>query len=73
MPAAILKLPQTSPRAFLLIGAIIWFALYKVLEPFSHVLVGWLPVTSGTHLYDALQFFFYDTPRSCCCWLGLCS
>ena len=63
MPAAILRFPQTSPRAFLLVGAIAWFALYKVLEPFSHVLVGWLPVTSGTHLYDALQFFFYDTPK----------
>jgi uncharacterized membrane protein YraQ (UPF0718 family) len=63
MPAAILKFPQTSPRAFLLIGAIVWFALYKSLEPFSHVIVGTLPVESGTHLYDALQFFFYDTPK----------
>ena len=63
MKTTTLNLPRNNPRVFLLLGAIAWFALYKVLEPFSHVLVGWLPVTSGTHLYDALQFFFYDTPK----------
>lgn len=45
MHAAILKFPQTSPRAFLLIGAIIWFVLYKSPEPFSHVLVGAVPIS----------------------------
>ncbi|MBU1214825.1 MAG: permease [Gammaproteobacteria bacterium] len=54
---------KSQPRVFLLIAAILWFGLYKTLEPFSHVLVGWLPVEGGTHLYDALQFFFYDTPK----------
>lgn len=63
MPAVLLKFPQASPRAFLLVAAILWFALYKALEPASHVLVGWLPVEGGTHLYEALQFFFYDTPK----------
>lgn len=63
MNTTTLNLPRNNPRAFLLLAAIAWFALYKVLEPFSHVLVGWLPVTSGTHLYDALQFFFYDMPK----------
>jgi uncharacterized membrane protein YraQ (UPF0718 family) len=63
MSAAILKFPQTSPRAFLLIGAIVWFMLYKSLERFSQALVGILPVEDGTHLHDALQFFFYDTPK----------
>lgn len=63
MPAALLKFPQSSPRAFLLVAAILWLALYKALEPASHVLVSWLPVEGGTHLYDALQFFFYDTPK----------
>ncbi len=63
MPAVLLKFPEASPRAFLLVAATLWFALYKALEPASHVLVGWLPVERGTHLYDALQFFFYDTPK----------
>lgn len=58
-----LNLPRHSPRAFLLIAAVIWFALYKTLEPLSHVLVGALPLETGSHLYDALQFFFYDTPK----------
>ncbi|GAB1232609.1 permease [Ferrigenium sp. UT4] len=63
MNTTTLNLPRNNPRAFLLVAAIVWFALYKTLEPFSHVLVNWLPVESGTHLYDALQFFFYDTPK----------
>ncbi|GAB4116653.1 MAG: permease [Sideroxydans sp.] len=63
MNTATLNLPRNSPRAFLLLAAIVWFALYKTLEPFSHVLVNWLPVEGGTHLYDALQFFCYDTPK----------
>ena len=57
------KLIQSSPRGFLLIAAILWFALYKTLEPFSHVLVDALPLEPGSHTYDALQFFFYDTPK----------
>jgi len=63
MPAVLLKFPRSSPRAFLLVAAILWFALYQALEPASHVLVDRLPVAGGTHLYDALQFFFYDTPK----------
>lgn len=54
---------KSQPRAFLLIAAILWFGLYKTLEPLSHRLVGVLPLEPGSHLYDALQFFFYDTPK----------
>lgn len=52
-----------QPRAFLLIAATLWFGLYKTLEPFSHVLVEALSVERSSHLYDALQFFLYDTPK----------
>lgn len=52
-----------QPRAFLVIAAALWFGLYKILEPLSHWLVGALPVERGSHLYDALQFFLYDTPK----------
>jgi hypothetical protein len=54
---------KSQPRAFLLIAAILWFGLYKTLEPLSHQLVSVLPLESGSHLYGALQFFFYDTPK----------
>jgi len=58
-----LAFPRRNPRTFLLITAVIWLAIYKTLEPLSHVLVGALPVEGGTHLYNALQFFLYDTPK----------
>jgi uncharacterized protein len=58
-----LQLPRRNPRAFLLIAATLWILSYKALEPLSHLLVGALPVESGSHLYDALQFFLYDTPK----------
>ena len=54
---------QNWPRAFLLVAAVLWFALYKTLEPLSHVLTDMLPIERGSHLYDALQFFLYDTPK----------
>ena len=63
MSGLALNLPRHNPRAFLLIAAVVWFAIYKTLEPLSHILVGALPLEAGSHLYDALQFFFYDTPK----------
>ncbi len=54
---------KNQPRAFLLIAAIIWFALYKTLEPLSHILVNRLALKPASHSYDALQFFLYDTPK----------
>ena len=63
MSSLALNLPRRSPRAFLLLAGIAWFAIYKTLEPLSHMLVGALPLEAGSHLYDALQFFFYDTPK----------
>lgn len=54
---------KKQPRIFLLVAAVLWLGLYKSLEPLSHVLVQLLPVNQGTHLYDALQFFLYDTPK----------
>ena len=52
-----------QPRSFLLIAAVIWFGIYKILEPLSHVLVKALQLEPGSHAYDALQFFLYDTPK----------
>lgn len=55
--------PSRHPATFLLLAAIVWFALYGTLEPISYQLVGWLGLEAGTHSYDTLQFFFYDTPK----------
>ncbi|HEU0188096.1 MAG TPA: permease [Gallionellaceae bacterium] len=57
------KFIQNNPRAFLAVAALLWLGLYKTLEPLSHVLAEALPLDRGTHLYDALQFFLYDTPK----------
>ncbi len=51
------------PRTFLLLAAVLWFVAYQLLEPLSHVLVNALPVERNSRLYDALQFFLYDTPK----------
>jgi len=52
-----------QPRSFLVIAAVIWFGIYKILEPLSHMLVKALQLEPGSHAYDALQFFLYDTPK----------
>ncbi|MEO6976186.1 MAG: permease [Gallionella sp.] len=52
-----------QPRSFLVIAAVIWFGIYLILEPLSHILVNALPLKPGSHAYDALQFFLYDTPK----------
>jgi hypothetical protein len=63
MNASVLNLPRNQPRAFLLIAAVLWFGLYKTLELLSHIMVNALPLEPGSHAYDALQFFLYDTPK----------
>jgi len=63
MNVSILNLPRSQPRTFLLVVAVLWLVLYKTLEPLSHILVNALPIARDSHLYDALQFFFYDTPK----------
>jgi uncharacterized membrane protein YraQ (UPF0718 family) len=60
---AVLSWPVARPRAFLLVVAIVWFALYRLLVPASEAIVAVLPVDRDTHLGSALQFFFYDTPK----------
>lgn len=52
-----------QPQSFLVIAAIIWIGIYKMLEPLSHILVNSLQLEQGSHAYDALQFFLYDTPK----------
>ena len=55
--------PSRQPVAFLILAAIVWLALYQVLNPAAEALVAALPVDRASHLGGALQFFFYDTPK----------
>lgn len=57
------QIAQKSPRLFLILAAVVWFALYQVLIPLSEYCVTLLPVERSSHLGGALQFFFYDTPK----------
>ena len=52
-----------QPRSFLVIAGVIWFGIYMILEPLSHIMVKALQLEPGSHAYDALQFFLYDTPK----------
>ena len=57
------QLPRQHPKVFLLLAALIWFALYQSLLPGSEALVAALPVDRDSHFGGALQFFLYDTPK----------
>jgi len=43
---------------------VLWYVIYKQLEPFSYYFAySLLGIESGTHLGEAIQFFVYDTPK----------
>jgi len=63
LTAQLKRWPSQQPFAFLALAAVVWFALYLSLVPFSEALVAALPVARDSHLGGALQFFFYDTPK----------
>ena len=63
MNEPVLNIQRSNPRIFLAAAAVLWLSIYKMLEPLSHLLVDALPVERSSHLYDALQFFMYDTPK----------
>jgi uncharacterized membrane protein YraQ (UPF0718 family) len=46
-----------------LFALVLWGGVYRALPPLSQWLVDRLPVTPGSHLAEALAFFFYDTPK----------
>ena len=58
-----LQLPRQHPKLFLLVAAILWWALYQSLIPASEALVAALPLDRNSALGGALQFFLYDTPK----------
>ena len=40
-----------------------WFLIYGQLVPFSEWAVSLLPLKPDSHAFEALKFFFYDTPK----------
>jgi hypothetical protein len=47
-----------------LIGLVVWFVIYKNLEPFaSYLAYSLFGLAKGSHLGGAVQFFLYDTPK----------
>ncbi|PLX36479.1 MAG: hypothetical protein C0606_14450 [Hyphomicrobiales bacterium] len=41
----------------------VWFLVYFQLAPLSEWLVSFLPLEPGSHAYEAVKFFIYDTPK----------
>jgi len=47
-----------------LFGFVVWYLVYKQLEPFSYFFsYSLLGLEKGSHLGEAIQFFVYDTPK----------
>ena len=68
MSAPVVVPVRAGQPTFLWIGGtlaalVLWVAVYSQLEPVSLWVVGLLPVERGSHLYEALVFFIYDTPK----------
>jgi uncharacterized protein len=58
-----LDLPRRNPRAFLVLAALAWLALYQLLLSAAQGLVAASPVDPSSRLGAALEFFLYDTPK----------
>ncbi len=63
LAASVSRWPRRQPLVFLIVAAALWLGLYQLLIPFSEAVVALLPVQRQSHLGNALQFFFYDTPK----------
>jgi uncharacterized membrane protein YraQ (UPF0718 family) len=56
--------PSTAKWVTATIAAlIVWGLIYSQLAPFAEWLVSLLPVDPKSHLFEALSFFAYDTPK----------
>ncbi|MCC7051921.1 MAG: permease [Gemmatimonadaceae bacterium] len=59
----VLGFPRRSPRLFVGVAIVLWFATYRALAPLATALVASLPVASGSHLAESITFFLYDAPK----------
>lgn len=58
------KNPDLRSWALVAVAAIVWIAIYNLIQPFANWLAyGLLALEHGSHLGEALAFFFYDVPK----------
>ena len=57
------RTPRRAPWGWLALGLVAWVLAYASLIPLADTLVARLGLSQQTHLGEALQFFFYDTPK----------
>jgi uncharacterized membrane protein YraQ (UPF0718 family) len=56
--------PDVRSWTWVALASLVWIYLYNVIEPFANWLsYGLLALPRGSHLGEALAFFFYDTPK----------
>ena len=56
--------PDVRSWTLVALASIVWIYLYNVIQPFANWLsYGLLAMPQGSHLGEALAFFFYDTPK----------
>ena len=58
--------PQQDSRSWLLVSSItiLWLLAYNIVEPLANWLAyGLLSLPAGSHIGEALAFFFYDVPK----------
>jgi uncharacterized protein len=62
--AALVDMPHILKLALLGLGLLLWWPVYSHLVPFSTWLTyEVLPIARGSHLGDAVSFFFLDIPK----------
>ncbi|OIQ99653.1 putative two-component membrane permease complex subunit [mine drainage metagenome] len=57
------NIPRRAPWGWLLLGIVAWVLAYASLIPLADALIARLGLSQQTHIGEALQFFFYDTPK----------
>ena len=62
-PPAHQRLATAKLVGLTVLGVLAWFAIYWQLERVADLAVAALPIAHGGHLDEALQFFFFDTPK----------
>ncbi|HMT14393.1 MAG TPA: permease, partial [Aestuariivirga sp.] len=62
-PAPRRDLPSVLLLAGLVVALVLWWLVYGQLQGAARWLVAVLPVANGSHMQEALQFFFYDVPK----------
>lgn len=60
--------PGRNPETWKALGAtvagvIVWFAIYRQLQPFADWVVSHMPIDRKSPLGSAVAFFIYDTPK----------